>query len=281
MASNIVIHPESGLPAVHAAGELRVCGLLPLKGPSKRFPLFGAEAPLDPTTLPARFSLRQFVGDIKDQKSTSACAGYSGAGALETKLRYMGCNVPALSGAFAYSWCNNGRDQGANPEDVMNAMEAHGVCPEADNPWTSIFSGQVTAQAIQDAQRWKLADAHLIPDPAQIVAALGTNEIVAYGIDLGANFQPDANGIIPPYMPDRQLAGHGLYAVGWDSPFKDRLEDPAQAVIETVNSWTRGWGLRGLCYVPMSYFYGQMFIAYSVQGVALDPQDPGLPPDPA
>lgn len=54
-------------------------------------------------------------------------------------------------------------------------------------------------------------------------------------------FKPGRNGVLR--APDTQAGGHAIYAIGWD----DRRG------LLLRNSWSRGWGITGNCFLPAEY----------------------------
>lgn len=86
---------------------------------------------------------------------------------------------------------------------------------------------------------------------------------VVIGIDVYDNFQPDSDGIIPrPQSNSKLLYGHAMTVVGFDDD---------EHLLQVLNSWGRGWGKDGYCYLPYN------FPLYATAWTGYDMENPPLP----
>ena len=75
----------------------------------------------------------------------------------------------------------------------------------------------------------------------ELKSAVYTTGPVLYCVPVHSNFYPDDNGVIP--LPSGTLRGyHAMAVVGW-----------RHGLWLVQNSWGKGWGVNGRCWVPWDY----------------------------
>lgn len=185
---------------------------------------------------------REIFGDdwIEDQDGIGACQGYGSASALERAI-YLRTGVRVkLSGDFAYSLVNDGRDAGSELARGLAASEEIGYAPK-DTPglvrW-EYRKSRMPKAAFEAAGRFRgfegytaTTEAGLYSGLAQgFVGVLATHvagkysQLDKYGISLGGN-------------------GPGNHAHCCDDLIYDRKLGDFK--LDNANSWKLSWGDRG------------------------------------
>lgn len=96
---------------------------------------------------------------IKNQRSHGSCNGFAEAMAGARARFARGLERVDLSGAYAYSLMNGGRDNGSSLADGRINVAKMGVCSEALVGWDQIYrSSYDTAKADAEAARFKAPD---------------------------------------------------------------------------------------------------------------------------
>ncbi|NOV03565.1 C1 family peptidase [Paenibacillus planticolens] len=211
--------------------------------------------------LPRKVDLRSKLSPIVNQGNLGSCTSNAiVSGLREYWLRQESDSAPRLSRLFHY-WHERklegtvSRDSGATVRDGMKVLHKIGVCPESEWPYQiAKFKDKPDAEAEQTAGTYRIGGYHRIQDLAGIKAALADGQPVVFGIWVYASFEsPSAaqTGRIP--YPNRKtemlLGGHAMLAVG----YKDGKKK-GQGVVIARNSWGKGWGDQGYCYLPYSFF---------------------------
>src|SRR3989344_3249046 len=149
----------SNLPAVKFDGVWRVLGCI--RSDDKHdFVNFG-----DAIKSAATFELREidlspFNNRILDQGSTSACVGHGCASGMEIGWCQAGRPVQYFNPFYIYGWINGGRDGGAMISDALMELKTRGVCKAESLPPGVMFSNQFPADAIEEAKRFRIAQAY-------------------------------------------------------------------------------------------------------------------------
>lgn len=254
----------TGLPFVLFDGEPRILARLE-PDPSKcRAPRFAE--PLVPESNWRDFSLfERWATGIYDQNGQGSCVGHGGTMAFNICWELAGNTPQRFSPCYLYSLINGGRDQGAIVEDAMDALKRKGVCLEATVGPKQIYPSQFDkAEADAEAASYKLVEAYKLDSFSEIVSAVLLGFPVAFGVEIGRNFEPNAEGVVPPLSG--QGGGHCMAAVGVKK-FSDRWR------LQVANSWNARFGAAGLCYMDSSYFSGYVD-AFACQVTAADSNQP-------
>ncbi|MDD9268749.1 C1 family peptidase [Paenibacillus sp. GCM10023248] len=217
--------------------------------------------------LPAAVDLRKGLSPVVNQGSLGSCTSNAiVSGLREYWLRqngYPDANL-RLSRLFHY-WHERdlegtvNRDSGATIRDGMKVLQKIGVCPESEWPYQiAKFKVKPDREAEATAGEYRIESYHRIHDLAGIKAALADGQPVVFGIWIYASFESLAaarTGRIP--YPNRSkemlLGGHAMLAVGYRDGKKK-----GQGVVIARNSWGRGWGDQGYCYLPYAFFKNRL-----------------------
>lgn len=253
------------LPIIHAGGEDRILACLPPHG-KHSLPKFRSRRPV---RVEKGFSLLKWIAEIYDQNGQGSCVGHGAIQGLYTSSRSTGQNTPRLSPCFLYAQINGGQDQGAVVSDALEALKAGGTCTEATVGPKRIWKRDIPQHAYEEAKRFRIEEAFTLDNWNDILASLiRYKRPVVFGVEIGQDFEPDAEG----YIPERsgQGGGHCMVATGVDVR-KSRIH------LEVVNSWGDRWGRAGVCYMPQSYFNGYVD-AFAILAAREDTQDGDEPP---
>jgi hypothetical protein len=242
---SMLIDTTTGLPYIEHDGVQRIMGCLPTPDnhKMKAATRFKDKFPLIPRSQWVDKSNFGFIGRILDQKATSSCCGHGTNGGFTGAWNASGRMPELFSPTSIYALCNNGVDHGANVGDCLTALEQYGICLESDVPEGMLFQNQFPPSALATAAKYKATEALYCPTYDELGSAVQMDMFPVFGIDIGGNFNPDSNGMIPQYQQTFQYQGHCLYSSGMLS---ERLMVP--------NSWSYNWGVGGICYIDESYF---------------------------
>lgn len=213
---------------------------------------------------------------VKDQDGRGACQGYASAACVE-KIRDLGGQdfIP-LSGDFAYSLVNGGRDQGSQLINGFKAAIDYGYCPE-DTPglvrW-EYRKSRMPQQTFEAAKRFRGFEGFVCENEQEFASALAHGCIGVVAVHVAGNYSRlDANGV------SRGGNGVGNHAVCVDDVVWDaRL---GKLKYDSPNSWKTNWGDNGRCY----YLFDQHFQRtikthkfYVFPAASVDPEGNNPPP---
>jgi hypothetical protein len=180
---------------------------------------------------------------IKDQDGIGACQGYASASCIE-KVRWLGGqDYVKLSGDFAYSLVNGGRDRGSQLANGFQAASDHGYCPE-DTPglrrWEFRKSNMPQA-AFESAKRFRGFEGYYCETEQELYTALALGYVGVIATHVGGAYS----------RLDRHGISQGGNGVGNHAVCADDLVWNAQLgklMIDSPNSWKTSWGDQGRCY---------------------------------
>jgi hypothetical protein len=270
------------LPAVVADGPATYHTglLLPPAGFVSAFPAYLSSGPMLPMDdIRARAASGAYRGStkfdrswIKNQRNKSSCNGFAEAAALSRARVRRGLLRVDLSGAYAYSLINRGRDNGSMLEDGMRAAGERGIAPEALVPWDAIYPHLYPAAAHEEAKRYKAFECYAVRSEVELFSALasGFDCVVAVHADNGF-MRLDGDGVAGGGRGpgNHAVAADGLYMVG------------SELVADGVNSWGTEYGADG----RMGMTWARHFrtttgnhVFYAVRSTTDDPQGTNPPP---
>jgi hypothetical protein len=234
---------------------------------------FGDAVPKMPRSEWRKVNRRKRFSYVTNQRSHGSCTGYSSAYALTKALRLSGRKCPILSGSYAYSFVNGGRDQGAQIHELMAVLTGQGLCSEDKNTWDKIYPNQISAEARTEAQRYKAIKVYAAKDFDDLATALQMPDCIpVFAVMVGNRFNTlDKNGVAG-FDP-----GPGNHAV-----HADGLEQLADGtwLLDNMGSWGNTAGDQG------RYLFTEHHIndigyqdCYVVQVGADDPGDDDKPPE--
>lgn len=178
------------------------------------------------------FDLRRYSA-ILDQYRSSACVGFTVAGAAHCRLRAVGFNPESFSPVAPYSMGRkldvgpNGAliDDGSIPFLVMTGAKRFGLPTYKAWPYdrydTSRLDMEVPFHVYQQASQFRLSNFARITatGDARVVAvmqALFAMHPVPLGMQVGDEFQNYKKGRGPVGIETVNTGGHMTYLVGWE-----------------------------------------------------------------
>jgi hypothetical protein len=169
---------------------------------------------------------------IKNQRTHGSCQGFASAAAATRARISRGLERVDLSGAYAYSLVNGGRDNGSLLEDGMRACQA-GYATEATVGWDAIYPSRYdVAKAKAEAARFKMTEVYAARTEQALFSglALGFAAVVAVHADNGF-MRLDGRGVAGGGQ------GPGNHAVGADGLWWD-----GELIADGFNSWDVTYG---------------------------------------
>lgn len=211
---------------------------------------------------------------ILDQKSSSACTGYSAAHLLMRLRAMRGMTFQKLSGSFIYSQINGGRDNGSVIIEAASTLEEIGTCLESQFNFPKIFDKDVTDEMVETAERFKLSKFLTCDTFDEVGTAIQMGLLPQFPIQVGSNFEKFDNGVAG------YAKGYGNHSVGSDG----MAFISGRWCLDVPNTWNATWGpfKNGRCYVEERAFggVGGSDDSYILVDATYDPLDPNLPPAP-
>lgn len=203
-----------------------------------------------PTARPGRYSMRQAMPPVTNQKSLGSCVSQTVRAALEFTGEEMGGDGDLPSSLFIYY---NGRvlhntvnsDSGLSIRNGFKSVAKWGYCDESYCPYViADFKKKPSKAAYADAAFKKLKDAMYASVPQDLDAmrdVLAANNPIAIGFSVFSSFdRVGRNGLVPyPGMNEKVRGGHAVLVTGYDDE---------KGVFEFRNSWGTGWGNAGYGY---------------------------------
>lgn len=257
------------LPTVHFDGVDRVLAAIPSPQMAlAAFPKFCnmGVAPLDPSQW-QEIDMSWYDNPIWDQGMSSSCVGQATTAGMETVNKQMGRPALEFNPYFVYAFINGGRDAGSMISDALKSLQANGTCLKGDMPNQVAFQNQLPAQAIQNAQRYRLAMAYHCESFEDICSALTLGFVCPLGIYVDNNFVNLDNEGIAGLPAGGQGGGHAILGCG--------LKKSASHgwLIKIQNSWGPRYGMKGYSYIHKGHFQKMHPDAFAIQMLIDDPKD--------
>jgi hypothetical protein len=216
---------------------------------------------------------RKWIGN---QRNKGSCNGWAIARALSRALKRAGVNdieSRLLSGAYAYSLMNGGRDNGSMLEDAMEISQTRGIATEATVPWDKIYPSLYDrAKADAEAAMNKAFEAYAVrtKDALFSAAALGFDLVVAVHADNGFMRLDGEKVAGGGYGPgNHSVAGDGLF---W-------AESRREPALDGYNSWGVEYGDEGYMGLTWNQHFRhttQYHVFFAIRGVVSKNDD--MPP---
>lgn len=209
---------------------------------------------------------------ISNQRSTNACQGHASAAAVTRARVRRGLDYVKLSGAYAYSLVNGGRDRGSMLEDGMVACE-QGYATEETVPWDKIYPSLYNAtKAKAEAARFKAREVYAVRTEIGLFSALasGFDCVVAVHADNGF-MSLDPRGVA------KGGAGPGNHAVCCDDLWYD-----GELIADMPNSWDVSYGDEGRAGLTWNRHLKNTtpyHVFYAIRGAIDDPEAQQPPKD--
>ncbi len=209
---------------------------------------------------------------ILDQGQVGSCTAHALGEAMMKARDEAGMTYVPLCPDSLYAQINGGRDQGSNPSDGVIALQNAGICTIADQPNVYVQWSQVSAQAKQNALRFRLvaAGVYSLANFAELVTADYLGFATVLTINVGNNFNPGSDGIVgyAPGMANHCVSGGEGYRLTNGVP-----------TYRFRNSWTTSWGVNGCGWFTAKYIDQQpQRELFAIKWVLSDPLDPSNPP---
>lgn len=184
---------------------------------------------------------------IANQRSHGSCQGYATARCLtRARMRNRQGDPILFSGAFVYSRCNGGRDNGSTLAEGMKVISTEGACPEDLVPWNLIYPRQQPSNAAAEAAKNKGFECYALDGDGNGTSELEIATAVALGYDIvvaveanNAFMQLDSRGV------PKSGNGTGNHATGVDG----MKIDNGDLLFDMFNSWDVTYGADGRCYL--------------------------------
>lgn len=208
---------------------------------------------------------------IKNQRSHGSCQGFMSAAMLTRARIRRGHERVDLSGAYAYSKVNGGRDSGSMLEDGMESSMRDGICREALANWDQIYPSRYDKAACDaDAQNFKGFECYAVRSELELFSA------VALNFDVGVAVHAD-NGFMR--LDSRGVAqggnGPGNHAVAGDDLYWD-----GELILAAYNSWDVSYGDEGRMGLTWSQHFrhtNNYHVYYAIRSTTDPKKDDGFP----
>jgi len=198
-------------------------------------PIFGERIKVIPQAewkdYVGQISLRPFVKQVLDQDGVGSCATESTTQGVMSGRVFAGLPFVLLNPWFIYYTTSGGRDQGSSIDDNLAFVREHGIAPESVWPRSKGWRTKPSAEAVEAAKEFKIAEFYDIASIEEMVSALLLGYFVVYG-----------------------SKGHSVLKV-------EHLDDSKGL---DVNSWSTSWGDGGFgvwaTYREVNWAYGAFAI---------------------
>lgn len=205
--------------------------------------------------LPIAVNLLGRCVDVRDQGDTSSCVGFAIAGALQTRLTYLGYKPGRFSALAIYAIARQLEglyknkplpDEGSHPFLAMNGVRRFGMVSEEKWPFDKLVEQKVHQEVpidvFSEASQFRISNFARIEGSGSsrtraCMQALAKGHPVLLGMQVGSEFQRHLPGSDPIGVEVTNTGGHMTYLVGY--------EDNGRVFLG-ANSWTRNWGYDGL-----------------------------------
>lgn len=210
-------------------------------------------------------------GYIKNQRNHGSCQGFASAAAVTRARVRRGLARVDLSGAYAYSLVNGGRDQGSMLEDGMAACAAKGYATEATVGWDAIYPSRYDrAKADAEAARFRAFEVYAVRSAAGLFSALAGGFDCVVAVHADSEFMRlDARGVA------QGGSGPGNHAVGCDDLWWD-----GELIAAGYNSWDVTYGFQGRMGLTWNRHFGpttRYHVFYAIRSTSDDPQGDNPP----
>lgn len=195
-----------------------------------------------------RRTSRAFFDDswILNQGQYGSCNGQALAEALARARVLRGLPKLLLSGAYAYSKMNGGRDNGSALEDGLKVVQQYGCAPLDLVPQNQIYPNLQPKNADQEAAKHKGLSAFAVETKQGLRSALAAGFPCIVAVHVGNRFDTLKGGICGLDN------GSGNHAVCVD----DLKIINGTEVYDMANSWGLSFGDKGRGYLVWDHFAG-------------------------
>lgn len=197
------------------------------------------------------------------------CQGYASAACVEKARWLSGQDFVALSGDFAYSLVNGGRDRGSQLSEGFMAASRTGYCPE-DTPglvrW-EYRKSRMPKAAFDAAARFRGISGYYCDNEQEFATALAYGFVGVVAVHVAGSYSR-----LDSYGVSRGGNGMGNHAVCVDDlVYDDALGD---FKYDSPNSWKRSWGDNGRCFYTFDRHFQRTIKVHKFYVFPTSNQDP-------
>lgn len=205
---------------------------------------------IQPTAPPPSFSLKEFLGPVKDQGAEGSCTAHAGTENFEFLYRKYKGDTPIFSPAFLYYQervidGDPNDDGGSTGRSSCQAMHNSGVCLESQMPYVpGQYAIPPTPSQVQDALAYISGAYHFLGTVFDIKSCIASGYCCMIGFTVYDSFErigPDGVMPIPDKAAESVLGGHEVLCYGYN--------DLTQH-LSILNSWGTSFGDSGSFYMP-------------------------------
>jgi len=203
--------------------------------------------------LPHHVDQSLVFDEITDQGGIGSCVPSAALGGCRQRLRAQGLGdwLGSILSVYRLALQADGvypEDEGTFPETVLKILAESGFGPESLGPYSDepdAIRRRLKAGYEAEAKRTRLV-AHMPVerDRETIMSELYAGNSLIFSLMLRESFEDvKGDGIVPmPAAREAEIGGHEMRGCGYTPDY-----------VKMANSWGRGFGLRGYCFVPWAY----------------------------
>lgn len=193
---------------------------------------------------------------VRDQYESSACVGFTIAGAAHARLKYLGYHPELFSPLVPYNGARQmegiykGKslpDDGSHPFLAFSFVRKHGLAHESVLPWEWLtyydrVQEELDVDVFQKASQFRISNFSRIDEDGEdrvdvVMRALASGHVVPLGMQVGREFNKYRKGLGPVGIEvGPGLGGHMTFLVDY--------EENGEVFIG-CNSWGRDYGDEG------------------------------------
>ena len=208
--------------------------------------------------LPAKVDLRPLMTAVESQGDTMSCTANAVAGAYEYLQKMHLDDSYDVSRLFVYYNARDMDDEYDEIEDAgscidiaVESLSEYGICAEETWPFDEdIVNDEPDEGAYEEAADFLVEDFSVVDvDLNAWKSALADGYPIIFGLSLYNSFDNHRKPGLVPMPTKKEVAradhsGHAMLCVGYSEP---------DQVFIVRNSWGKGWGDKGYCYLPYRY----------------------------
>lgn len=202
---------------------------------------------------------------LKKQGQYGACNGHAAASGEEDSRYIAGLPHVDLSAWLPYADMCRGYDRGSSIAEALVHLTNDGTCEERFVPWGTINPARISAEARENAKRYRVEIGYRITSFREMCIACQLRMPVNFSVPVNSSFNSlDAEG-----RPQNRAGWHNHAVQAGFAMAKTR---DGGWKVGMRNSWGEEWGAKGFCWIDERNLQGSGFDAYCLQAVESDPQ---------